>query len=150
MVGGEGEQRGEPVGGAVVAHQRLGVPRRLGRVGGRQHPGAEPPQRRPLGMVMEQPAAGDHQRRRIVVELAEAVGRLGDEEPVVATVAGDGPQSFEGLHSLRTLPVAGERGASPHRRERVIEAGEEVGAPSEHLGATPHLERTAREGVLRP
>ena len=48
---------------------------------------------------MEQPATGDHQRRRIVVELAEAVGGLRYEEPVVAAVAGDGPKSFERLHS---------------------------------------------------
>ena len=31
-----------------------------------------------------------------------------------------------------------------------VEAGEEVGTSGEHLGAAPHLERTAGERVLRP
>ena len=60
---------------------------------------AEPPQRCAFGMVVEQTAARDDEGGGIVVELTQAVGGLGDQEPVVAAVAGDGPESFERLHS---------------------------------------------------
>ena len=53
-------------------------------------------------MVVEQLVTGDHERGRVVVELAEAVGGFaGDEEPVVATVPSDGPESFERLHAAQ-------------------------------------------------
>ena len=52
-------------------------------------------------MVVEQPAAGHHESGRVVVELAQAVGGFGDQESVVAAVPGDGPESFERLHSAQ-------------------------------------------------
>ena len=71
-----------------------------------------------LGMVVQEPAARDDERRGIVVEVGEAVGRLGHQRAVVVAVAGDGAEAFEGLHGLdatarsaRTdVPHAGSRG----------------------------------------
>ena len=74
---------------------------------------AQPPERGALGVVVEQTPAGDDERGGIVVELAQAVGRLGDEEPVVAAVAGDGAEAFERLH--RAQPT-GRRSTGWSRR----------------------------------
>ena len=94
----EGEQRGQTAGGAVVAHEPFGLPCRVRRVGRRQHPRAEPPQRRAIGVVHEQASAGDHEPGGVHVELGEAVGGFGDERAVVAGMPGDATQALEGLH----------------------------------------------------
>ena len=119
--------------------------------GAAEHARAQPPERRALGMVVEQPPAGDDERGGIVVELAQAVGRLGDQEPVVAAVAGDGPESFERLHPPN-LPGVGVGRVVPARTggERAVEPGEEVGATGEQLGPAAHLERAPCERVLGP
>jgi hypothetical protein len=149
MIGRERQQRRQAVGRAVVAHGSLGVPCRVRRIGRRQHLGAQPPQRRPFGMVVQQPPAGDDEGGRVVVELAEAVGGLGDQEPVVAAMAGDGPESFERLHCLPTLPAVAERGTGAYGGECGVEATEEVRPARQHLRPPPDLQRAAREGVLR-
>ena len=66
-----------------------------------------------LGMVVQEPAAGHHERGGIVVELPEAVGRFGHQHAVVAPVAGDGPQSLEGLHRAH---ATARLEATPRRR----------------------------------
>ena len=149
MIGRERQQRGEAVGRRIGAHRRLRVPRRVGRVGRGEHLGAQPPQRRPIGMVMQQTSARDDEGGGIVVELTEAIGGLGDQEPVVATVAGDGPESFERLHCLRTLPAAAEGRAGAHRREGGVEPRKDVGVPREQVRAATNLQRTPGQGVLR-
>ena len=83
MVGRERKQARKAIGGVVVAHDRLGVPRRFRRLGRGEHARAEPPQRRAFRVVVQQPTTGHDERGRVVVELAEAVGSLGDQEPVV-------------------------------------------------------------------
>ena len=50
------------------------------------------------GVMMQQPAARDHETGGIVVELGQAVGRLGHQRAVVGAVAGDRPQSLERHH----------------------------------------------------
>ena len=152
VVGGEGEQRGEAVGGVVVAHQRLGVPRRVRRVGRRRAPRAQSHHSGgALGVVVEQAPARDDERGGIVVELAQAVGRLGDEEPVVAAVAGDGPESFERLHRAQRYRAPVDRVVPARTGAKArSSAGEEVGATGEQLGAAAHLQRAPRERVLGP
>ena len=76
-------------------------------------------------MVVQQAPTGDDQRRGIVVELAQAVGGLGDQEPVVTAVAGDGAEAFERLHRAQptgrrspgwSRPAPGEARSSRAKR----------------------------------
>ena len=95
---GKGSSAGESCRRAIGPHQLLGFPRRLGRVGRDEHPCAEPPQRAARGVMVQEPAARDDQAGGIVVELGEAVGRLGHEGAVVGAVAGYRAESLERHH----------------------------------------------------
>ena len=115
MVGREGQQARQGGRRCGRLHERFGVPRGVGRLGRGEHARAEPPQRRAFGMVVEQATARDDERGRIVVELGQAVGGLRDQEPVVAAVAGDRPESFERLH--RGQPTRRRRSCRPGPRD---------------------------------
>ena len=109
-------------------------------------------------MVVEQPTTRDHEGGGVVVELTQAVGGLGDQEPVVAAVPGDGPESFERLHSSQPTGRRAGRwerscraeSCRAHRREGPLERREELGVPGQQLGTTAQLERAPGERVLRP
>ena len=83
---------------------------------------------------MEQPAAGDDQRRRIVVELAEAVGRLRRRGAGRRRRGGRWPGVVRTAALLRTLPAAGERGAGAHGRGGVVEVSVRMACPASTSG----------------
>ena len=62
-LGRERQHAGQATRCAVVAHQALGLPRGVRRVGRRQHAGAQPPEQRRGGVVVEEPAARHHDAR---------------------------------------------------------------------------------------
>ena len=97
------------------------VDRRAGRghrVGARQHPGAQPPQRPARRVPLDDAPAGDDEPGRVEPEPAQRPGRLPHERlGVGAPGPGHVPQALDRMHPL-TVPTA------PHR------TGEHVGATS--------------------
>ena len=102
----EGQQAGEPVGGAVLVDELPRLPGGVGRLRCGQDACAEPPERARRRVVRDEPPARDDEPGRIVGEAGEAVGCLRDECTVVLVrPAGEVAKALERLHESDSTPA---------------------------------------------
>ena len=95
----EGERPRQARRGRVVAPLTPRLPGSFTRIHGAEHLGAEPPQRRDLGVIREEATTRDDDAHRVVREPGEAVRRFLEQRGVVLVGgAGEGSEPLERSH----------------------------------------------------